>query len=124
MSSRLAGFFQRDSGQYSCINCDNVGNFYQQETSATVRRRTDAAENNTPTRNGSLLSGFRTVVAFRLSQVCFACPTNTMRYAGKGSSANVTSCLCEKGQSVCSDSAGCATGSEVRWVDTAPGRQH
>ena len=51
--SRLAGFFQRDSGQYSCINCDNVGNFYQQETSATVRRGADNAENNTPMHSSS-----------------------------------------------------------------------
>jgi hypothetical protein len=28
---------------------------------------------------------------------CIPCPPNTMRYSGKGSSANVTSCLCQKG---------------------------
>ncbi len=28
---------------------------------------------------------------------CIPCPANTMRFSGKGSSANVTSCLCQKG---------------------------
>jgi hypothetical protein len=58
-----AGFFQNQPAQSACINCDYLGDYYQEEEGQTV---------------------------------CSSCPSNTRRYAGQGSGANRTSCMCKE----------------------------
>ena len=58
-----AGFFQNQPAQFACINCDNLGDYYQEKEGETV---------------------------------CSSCPLNTRRYAGQGSGANRTSCMCRE----------------------------
>ena len=59
----LAGFFQSQREQFACINCDDTGDYYQEDEGRTV---------------------------------CSSCPLNTRRYAGQGSGANRTSCMCRE----------------------------
>ena len=82
-----AGFFQPEPGQFGCMSCDSLGDFYQ----VRLRNRLSRVR----LRNRFSPGDFYQDLLGKTS--CQACPKNSRRYNGVLSSANRTACQCKEG---------------------------